>query len=443
VTARERAARAAVHALLRRVRGGVIELHEPDGRVLAFGTQAPPPASSLRARVVVHRPALYTELALHHGTGFGRAYMDGLWSCEELVTLVRIAARAMVAGDRAKARLEPLTGPFQRAAWRLRANTRARSRERIAAHYDLGNELFSRFLDETMMYSCGIFEREDATLHEASVAKLERICRTLNLSAADHVLEIGGGWGGFAIHAASRHGCRVTTTTISQAQHDHARAAIRAAGVEDRVTLLRQDYRDLRGEYDKLVSIEMIEAVGWEHLDTYFRVCAERLRHDGAMLLQAITTSHRTFRVERASTGFINAFIFPGGTLPSLAAIERSLARVGELRTVRLEDISGHYVPTLRHWRDNFLAAWEELRGHGYDEPFRRVWELYLAYCEAGFEERRIQDVQIVLAKPAFRAEPLPPLAGAAPPCAPAAAGGGGAADGDAGEDQLTGAASG
>lgn len=312
MSARERAARAAIHALLRRVRGGVIELREPDGSVLALGAQAPPPAAPLRVRVDVHSPAAYVALALHQGVGLGRSYMEGLWSCDDLVTLVRIAARAMEAGDRVRERLLPLVGPAQRTAWRLRANTRARSRERIAAHYDLGNELFSRFLDETMMYSCGIFERPDATLHEASVAKLERVCRTLDLGPDDHVLEIGTGWGGFALHAAGRHGCRVTTTTISRAQHEHAVAAVRAAGLSDRVEVLLEDYRDLRGSYDKLVSIEMIEAVGWEHLDAYFAVCAERLKPDGAMLLQAIVASDRAFRVERASVGFINAFVFPG-----------------------------------------------------------------------------------------------------------------------------------
>lgn len=409
MTAAQRAARAAACTLLRRVRGGTIELHEPDGGVTVFGSQSPPPEEPLRARIVVRSPAFWTELVGGRGVGLGRAYMDGLWECDELVTLVRIAARAMVAGDRARERLLPLVGPLQRAAWKLRANTRERSRERIAAHYDLGNELFARFLDETMMYSCGIFERPDATLHEASVAKLERICRTLDLGPDDHVLEIGSGWGGFAIHAAGRYGCRVTTTTISRAQHEHATAAVQAAGLADRVTVLLEDYRDLRGEYDKLVSIEMIEAVGWEHLDTYFRVCAQRLKPDGAMLLQAIVTSDLTYRVERASVGFINAFIFPGGTLPSMAAIERSVGRT-DLRSVRLEDISDHYAPTLAAWRRNFLAAWPELEGHGYDERFRRVWELYLAYCEAGFAERRIQDVQVVLAKPGFRREPLPSL---------------------------------
>lgn len=436
MTTRERAARAAVHALLRHVRGGVIELREPDGTLLAFGSQAAAPAEPLRARVEVHAHALYVALALHQGVGLGRSYMDGLWSCDDLVALVRIAARAMEAGDRVRERLLPLVGPAQRAAWRLKANTRARSRERIAAHYDLGNELFARFLDETMMYSCAIFERPDATLHEASVAKLERICRTLDLGPGDHVLEIGSGWGGFALHAAGRYGCHVTTTTISRAQHQHAVAAVRAAGLSDRVEVLLEDYRDLRGRYDKLVSIEMIEAVGWEHLDTYFAVCAERLKPDGAMLLQAIVASDRAFRVERASVGFINAFIFPGGTLPSLAAIERSVGRT-DLRSVRLDDITAHYAPTLRAWRERFLAAWPELVEHGYDERFRRVWELYLAYCEAGFEERRIQDVQLMLAKPRFRAEPLP----TAPVTAARAIASRAAVRADAAGGRLTGAA--
>jgi cyclopropane-fatty-acyl-phospholipid synthase len=266
-----------------------------------------------------------------------------------------------------------------------------------------------------MTYSCAVFERPDMTLGEASVAKLDRICAKLALGPGDHVLEIGGGWGGFAVHAAARYGCRVTTTTISAEQHAHALAAVREAGLEDRVTVLQQDYRDLRGSYDKLVSIEMIEAVGWEHLDTFFRVCAERLEPDGAMLLQAIVTSDRVYRVERASVGFVNRFIFPGGTLPSLAAIERSLARASDLRVVQLEDLTPHYARTLHHWRLRFLAAWDELRALGYDERFRRMWELYLAYCEAGFLERRIGDVQLLLAKPGCRSGDVGKVPGVVP----------------------------
>jgi cyclopropane-fatty-acyl-phospholipid synthase len=411
VNARERVARRTVHALLARVRGGTIELVE-DGGARTFGAQAgdEPP---LHARVEVRSPAFYRAL-LHGGAGAGQAYIDGLWQCEQLVALARIAARAMPPVDRLRERLLPLTGPWQRAAWRLRANTRARSRARIAAHYDLGNELFARFLDETMMYSCALFERADATLYEAQRAKLDRICRRLALAPGDRLLEIGTGWGGLALHAAGRYGAHVTTTTISREQHAHALAAVRAAGLEGRVTVLLEDYRDLRGRYDKLVSVEMIEAVGWERLDTYFAACSALLEPDGAMLLQAIVHPHRLFRVEKASHSYINTFIFPGGTLPSLAAIERSLARRTDLRTVALDDITPHYALTLHHWRERFDAAWPALRQLGYDERFRRMWDLYLAYCEAGFTERRVSDVQLLLAKPAYRAEsvaPLPPPA--------------------------------
>jgi cyclopropane-fatty-acyl-phospholipid synthase len=409
VSARERAARRAVHALLAGVRGGTIELAE-GGASRSFGTPAGSPP--LHARIEVRSPAFHPAL-LSGGAGAGRAYVDGLWECGDLVSLVRVAARAMPALDRWRERLLPLTAPWQRAAWRLRANTRARARERIAAHYDLGNTLFSRFLDETMTYSSAIFERPDATLHEAQLAKLDRICRRLQLAPGERLLEIGGGWGGLALHAAARYGARVTTTTISREQHAHASAAVRAAGLQDRVTVLPRDYRDLRGRFDKLVSIEMIEAVGWEHLDRYFAACSRLLEPHGAMLLQAIVHPHRVFRVEKASTGFINALVFPGGTLPSLVAIERSLARRTDLRSVALDDITPHYARTLRCWRERFRAAWPELRTLGYDERFRRLWDLYLAYCEAGFLERRISAVQLLLAMPAYRAETV------APPSAP------------------------
>lgn len=419
MSARERAARRIVHALLARVRGGTIELREA-GIARTFG--APGGAPSLHARIEVRSPAFHTAL-LGGGAEAGRAYADGLWDCEDLVALVRIAARAMPPLDRWRERLLPLTAPWQRTAWRLRANTRARARACIATHYDLGNALFARFLDETMTYSCAIFERPDATLHEAQLAKLDRVCRRLDLRPGERLLEIGSGWGGLALHAAGRYGAHVTTTTISRKQHAHAAAAARAAGLEDRVTVLLQDYRDLRGRYDKLVSVEMVEAVGWEHLDAYFAACGALLEPHGAMLLQAIVHPHQVFRVEKAAKGFIREFVFPGGALPSLAAIERSLARRTDLRSVALDDITPHYARTLACWRGRFHAAWPELRALGYDERFRRMWDLYLAYCEAGFRERRIADVQMLLAKPAWHGEaaalaPLPARGAVAPPAA-------------------------
>jgi cyclopropane-fatty-acyl-phospholipid synthase len=260
-----------------------------------------------------------------------------------------------------------------------------------------------------MAYSCAVFEREDATLHEAQVAKFERICRKLRLGPNDHLLEIGTGWGGLALHVAQRYGCKVTTTTISREQHDWAQRKFDAAGLlrSGQVTLLLEDYRELAGRYDKLVSIEMIEAVGWRDFPTFFRVCGERLSADGVMLLQAITIDDRAYDVEKAVKSFINQLIFPGGCLPSLEIISRNTARQSDMRIVQLEDMTEHYVTTLRHWRETFQAATEQLEERGYDERFRRLWVLYLAYCEAGFAERRIQVGQLLLAKPGYRAEPL------------------------------------
>jgi cyclopropane-fatty-acyl-phospholipid synthase len=284
----------------------------------------------------------------------------------------------------------------------LERNTPARSRKQIAAHYDLGNDLFRLMLDETMMYSCAFFESDHATLHEAQLAKLDRICRKLDLGPDDHVLEIGTGWGGFAIHAAGNYGCRVTTTTISAEQLALARRRVVAAGLEDRVTLLLEDYRDLAGSYDKLVSIEMIEAVGWQYFEKFFERCGALLAPHGAMLLQSITIDDRAYEVEKATRSFANTHIFPGGCLPSVEVIARSVARASDLRTVDLEDITSHYVQTLRCWRESFLAQLDRVRALGYDGRFQRMWELYLAYCEGGFDSRRIGTVQLMLAKPGY-----------------------------------------
>jgi cyclopropane-fatty-acyl-phospholipid synthase len=265
-----------------------------------------------------------------------------------------------------------------------------------------------------MSYSCAMFDDPRATLLEASLAKLQRVCEKLQLHADDHVLEIGSGWGGFAMYAAQRYGCRVTTTTISREQHAYATRRIREADLQDRVTVLLADYRDrdqlggggTDGPYSKLVSIEMIEAVGWRDFDTYFRRCSELVRGDGAMLLQAIVIDDRAYEVEKAGRSFINTYIFPGGCLPSLEVIGRSVARVTDFRPVHLEDITAHYATTLQRWRERFLAAGERVAELGYDERFRRLWELYLSWCEGGFRERRIRDVQLLLAKPGFRGQP-------------------------------------
>jgi len=354
----------------------------------------------------VRSPRFYRKL-LRGSVGLAESYMDGLWDCEDLVALTRIAALNVGGLDRMRRVLSPALIPVQRWLRWLVRNTPGRSRKRIEAHYDLGNDMFALFLDPTMMYSSAIFDSPDATLEQASLTKLERVCAKLDLGPEDHVLEIGTGWGGFALYAAGRYGCRVTTTTISREQHAYASARVAEAGLQDRVTVLLEDYRALTGAYDKLVSIEMIEAVGWQYFPTFFRRCSELLKDGGAMLLQAIVIDDRAYEVEKAGKSFINTFIFPGGCLPSMEVIARSVARVTDFRQVHLEDISSHYATTLQHWRMRFLAAAQRVSELGYDERFARLWELYLSYCEGGFRERRIQDIQLLLAKPGYRGEAL------------------------------------
>ena len=396
----EPAARGAVHALLRRVRSGRLVLQEAwsDGQ-FAFG----PDDGELRTTVVVHSPDVYRLLVRERSVGLGQAYADGLWDTDDIVTLFRIGAREIGRSDRIRGRLAPLSSPLQRLATLPVLNTRRGARRNIAAHYDLGNELFELFLDrEWMMYSSALFERPDATLEEAQRAKLERICEALELRSDQHLLEVGTGWGGLALYAASRYGCRVTTTTISRAQREYAEGRIRAAGLEERVQVLGADYRELTGRYDRLASIEMIEAVGWEYFDSFFERCSALLEPNGLMFLQAISIDDRAYEGEKRARTFSNTLIFPGGCLPSLSAMQRSVARRTDMRPVRLEDIGSSYVLTLRHWRGRFMAASKQLAELGYDERFRRLWEMYFAISEAGFHEARLRDLQLVYAKPAW-----------------------------------------
>jgi cyclopropane-fatty-acyl-phospholipid synthase len=394
---RDALSRAAVGQALGRLRSGRIEVAE-DGRRRGFG----PPDAELRATVQINDPAAWRG-PLRGSVGLGETYVEGLWETDDLVTLIRIAARELRGLDGARGALARSRGALHRLRHLVPENTRRGARRNISAHYDLGNELFSAFLDEQMMYSCAVFPRQGASLEEAQLAKLERICERLALGPDNHLLEIGTGWGGLAIHAARRSGCRVTTTTISRAQHDLARRRVREAGLGDRVTVLLEDYRDLRGSYDRLVSVEMIEAVGWQYFDDYFRRCDELLTEDGLMLLQAITIDDDIYEIEKAARSFANTHVFPGGCLPSEGLIAGCLARVTSMRQVWIEDITAHYPPTLAAWRERFLAAWERLRSQGYDERFRRLWEFYLSSSEAGFRERRIGDVQVLLAKPRWR----------------------------------------
>jgi len=391
-----RLARTAVLALLERMRAGRLTIEE-GARRLDLG-----PGGAPAATVEIRSPQAWAQL-LRGSRGLAAGYADGLWETPDLAAVIRVAARNAGAFDDVRRRLAPLREPVNRARELMRRNTPERSRQDIAAHYDLGNALFELMLDPTMMYSCAVWPRPGMTLEEAQTAKLEHICTKLDLRPEHHVVEIGTGWGGFAVHAASRHGCRVTTTTISAEQHAYAIARVRDAGLEDRVTVLREDYRHLRGRYDRLVSIEMIEAVGWKDFGTFFACCSNLLEPDGLMLLQAIVTDDRAYAVEKTGRTFIRTYIFPNGCLPSQEVIARCVARRTDLRAVHVEDLTPHYVETLRAWRANVEASVRRLAELGYDERFRRLWRLYLAYCEAGFAERRIGLLQSVLAKPAWR----------------------------------------
>lgn len=397
-----RLARGLVLKSLEQVCQGHLIFIDRDER-LEFGQ----PGSELTGTVRVQHPDFYRRVALGGTIAAGEAYMDGLWSCSDLTSLVRIMVRNQGAQQQLEGGVARLTVPLQRLLHRLNDNTRNGSRRNIAAHYDLGNDFYQLFLDPTMAYSCGIFERADCSLEEASTAKFDRICRKLELTPGMQVLEIGTGWGGFAIHAAQHYGCYVTTTTISRQQHDHSAERIAAEGLGNKITLLQQDYRDLSGQFDRLVSIEMIEAVGHRHLPTYFRTCAERLKPDGAGLIQAITMPDYLYDRYLDAPDFINRYIFPGSCCPSLHAISDAVARSTDLRLNHLEDLSPHYARTLREWRNAFHANLEQVRGMGFDDRFIRMWEFYLCYCEGGFAERFTGVIQLLFSKPGYRGEPL------------------------------------
>ena len=399
-------AKAMLHKLLARLHSGRLSLVD-GGEHRDFG---PGSGEAPHATIEVRHPAFYADAVFGGSIGVAESYMLGDWDTDRLTDLIRLMVlnREVVDGmdERGLARLAT---PARKLLHWLNRNTQAGSRRNIAAHYDLGNDFFATFLDETWMYSSAIFERPDMTLAEASTAKLDRICRKLDLGPADHVLEIGSGWGGFALHAAAHYGCRVTTTTISSEQHALARSRIEAAGLADRITLLKQDYRDLTGQYDKLVSIEMIEAVGHQYYDDYFRQCARLLKPHGQFLLQGITIADQRFAAAASSVDFIQRYIFPGSTIPSVTALLDSATRASDLRLFHLEDIGPHYATTLARWRENFFANIDEVRALGYSEEFIRMWAFYLCYCEGGFAERALGDVQMLLVKPGARPAPILP----------------------------------
>ncbi len=388
----KRASEVVLRLLLSKARYGTLELSDANG-TRSYGRGAPV------VSVTVHDPRTYHSLVRGGSKGFGESYTDGWWDTDDLATLVRFVIRNLAPLMRPLDRLARAAAPLTRQWRRLERVDKERDRSNIRAHYDLGNDFYSLMLDETMMYSCAFFADARTSLHDASVAKLEKLCAKLDLGPQDHVLEIGSGWGGFALHAASRHGCTVTTVTISDAQYDYVRQRVAAAGLEHLIEVRNQDYRDVTGRFDKLVSIEMIEAVGWRQLDTYFATCASLLKPSGLMGLQVITINDFSYERAKDREDFIKAMIFPGGFLPSLEVLVRS-SSAADLRVVDVEDIGRHYAETLSRWRDNLAANDAEVRALGLGEEFHRMWAMYLGYCEGAFLERHISDLQVVLAGP-------------------------------------------
>lgn len=391
-------------AKLGALREGSLRVRDALGEVV-LGAQGSGPLVT----VTIDDPAFYRAVATQGSVGAGESYIRGQWRCDDLVALVQLLVRnrELLDGvERGPARI----GGWALKAWaQLRRNTREGSRRNIAAHYDLGNPFFSLFLSKDLMYSSALFEDGD-TLEAASQRKLARICEQLQLKPTDHVLEIGTGWGGFALYAARHIGCRVTTTTISVEQHALASQRLEAAGLHDRVTLLLKDYRDLDGQYDKLVSIEMIEAIGAQYLQTYFATLTRMLKPEGLALLQAITIEDERYQQARRSVDYIKRFVFPGSFIPSLNAMLAAKTRSSDLQLIGQMDFGQSYALTLRAWRERFLAQLPAVRAQGFDEDFARLWEFYLAYCEGGFLERSIGVSQLLLARPGYRP---PPLAGA------------------------------
>ncbi|MBU2887134.1 cyclopropane-fatty-acyl-phospholipid synthase family protein [Gilvimarinus agarilyticus] len=395
-----RIAKKLVLAQLGKLKIGCLRIHDT-GQCTEYGQSSD--EAELVADIYVHDQAAYRDVAFAGSVGSGEAYMSGYWSSPDLTRVVRIFVL----------NLSTLDAMDQSQSWWSKAalsvfsyfnrNSKEGAKRNISAHYDLSNEFFSLFLDHSMMYSSAIFPNIDSSLDEAAQYKLQVVCEKLQLKPSDHLLEIGTGWGGLAAYAASQYGCRVTTTTISKEQHDRAVERVVAQGLQDKVTVLQQDYRDLQGTFDKLVSIEMIEAVGHEHYAGYFRQCGQLLKPDGLMLIQAITIADQRYELAKNSVDFIQRYIFPGGGLPSTQKITELVTRHTALNLIGFDEIGSHYAQTLRLWRQRFWQQMAAVRELGFDERFIRMWDYYLCYCEGGFMERTIGTGQYVFAGPEYR----------------------------------------
>ena len=366
------------------------------------------PKFPVKATIKVQNSKMYLDIVAKGLNGSADAFIKEWWTCDNLTNLVRIFTRNRDAANKFESGIANLAIWVLKLSHSCRRNTVKESLRNIHAHYDLGNEFFSTFLDDTRMYSCAIFTKPESSLHEASITKIDRICKKLNLSSADHLLEIGTGWGGFALYAAKNYGCRITSTTISQEQFIFSENLIKKNGLQDQVTILKKDFRDLEGQFDKLVSIEMIEAIGYRLYKTFFQKCGQLLKPEGLLAIQAITITDNLFQESKDFIDFIKQYIFPGSCIPSISAL-CSAATSSDIKLFHLEDITPHYARTLKEWRINFLQNKSRVKNLGFTNPFIRLWLFYLSYCEGGFIERQIGNVQMVFTKPLCRRDPILP----------------------------------
>ena len=401
----DKVARKIILGYFKEIKEGQITVKENSDHMV-FGEVTP--KFPVKATIEVQNSRMYMDIAAKGLNGSADAFIKGWWTCDNLTNLVRIFTRNRDTANKFESGIANLAIWALKLSHSCRRNNLKESLRNIHAHYDLGNEFFSTFLDDTRMYSCAIFTKPESSLHEASITKIDRICKKLNLSPTDHLLEIGTGWGGFSLYAAKNYGCRITSTTISQEQFIFSENLIKKNGLQDQVTILKKDFRELEGQFDKLVSIEMIEAIGHRLYKTFFQKCGQLLKPEGLLAIQAITITDNLFHESKDFIDFIKQYIFPGSCIPSISAL-CSAASSSDIKLFHLEDITPHYARTLKEWRTNFLQNKSRVKNLGFTNPFIRLWLFYLCYCEGGFIERQIGNVQMVFTKPLCRRDPILP----------------------------------
>lgn len=392
-----RLARALVFNQLRKIKIGHIAIMEGPKK-FSFGKKG-----KINVTLTVHDPRFYGALAFGGSIGVSEAFIQKFWSVSDLTKLIRIMAINQNTMDRLEGLFNLFLKPFLKYLHYLNQNSVKGSQVNISKHYDLGNDFFSLFLDSTMMYSSAVFRSPHDSLYKGSIHKLETICQGLELTSQDHIIEIGSGWGGFAIYAAQNFGCKVTTTTISKEQYKYVKQKIKDLKLSHKITILFSDYRHLKGQYDKLVSIEMLEAVGYQYYDTYFNVCSQLLKPHGLAFIQTITIADQRYEKSKRSVDFIQRYIFPGSCIPSITAIQNSISKSSDLKIYGIQDIGEHYARTLALWRESFFKKLKEVKALGFDDAFIRMWHFYLSYCEGGFKEKVISDIHLKLIKPGYR----------------------------------------